>query len=159
MQAKKNEIIYLLVNNELAISKLYKTYARNFPSYGDFWSTLADEEIDHAKCLSKLEAKVLDGTISFDPDRFSAAAINRSLRYIEELLEEAADPDFSLINALSGASLIEDSLLENKFFEVFRGDSPKLKQVFKTLIEATQEHRQRVHEALSRETQRGKTAE
>jgi hypothetical protein len=159
MQVNQNEVIDLLANHELAISKLYRTYARTFPSYEDFWSNLAAEETDHAKCILKIKAKALDGTISLTPDRFSTAAINRSLRYLEQANEAAADPGFSILNALSTASLVEDALLENKFFEIVQGDSPMLRQILDTLNQATQEHCQIVHQALSQEKQRTKIAD
>jgi len=41
------KVIKLLAEHEKAISQLYKEYARKFPGKKDFWSKIAEEEIEH----------------------------------------------------------------------------------------------------------------
>jgi c-di-GMP-related signal transduction protein len=120
-----------------------------FPDYKDFWSELSGDETSHAKCIRELTSKIEQGLVYFNEERFQPAAIARSLQYIEQMQERALQPDFSLINALSIASFIEDALIENEYFEVFEGDSAELQEVLHILASATNEHWDRVHKALA----------
>jgi hypothetical protein len=151
MNQKQNQvrIIGLLADHEMAVSKLYRIYSERFPNYEDFWSELSADETSHAKCIRELTSKIEQGLVYFNEERFQPAAIERSLQYIEQMQEKALQPDFSLINALSIASFIEDALIESEFFKVFEGDSAELQEVLHILASATSQHREKVHKALA----------
>ena len=151
INTKENQIrtIELLAEHELAMGKLYRRFSESFPDYKDFWLRLSQEEISHAKCIRDLRSKIEEDIVYFNENRFQPAAIVHSLQYIEQIQREALLPNFSLIKALSIASFIEDALIEYKYFEVFKGDSPVLEKVLRVLADATNVHRDRVHKALA----------
>jgi hypothetical protein len=146
----QKEIIKLLAKHEFAISSLYKKYAEKLPEHKDFWMELSDDETDHGKCILEMQSRVEDGTISFDKDRFKVSEIERSLNLIEEMQQDVDKPDFEMKNALSAAQFLEESMIENKHFEVFNGDGPAFTQVLKLLAEATAEHKERVRTKMEK---------
>ena len=147
MNRKQNQvrIVELLADHEMAVSKLYQIYSERFPDYENFWSELSGDETYHAKCIRELTSKIEQGLVYFNEERFQPAAIERSLQYIEQMQEKAAQPDFLLINALSIASFIEDALIESEYFKIFEGDSAELQEVLHILASATNQHRDKVH--------------
>lgn len=150
MNLKENQIkvIEMLARNEEIVSQLYKAYAEKFPDHKDFWSQLAEEEIDHADWIHKLHFQIEEGSVYFNEDRFKMEAIQSFLDYLNDCLVKAQKEETSLINALSIAWDLENGLIEKKFFEVFEGDSAKLKHVLIDLADSTKDHRDRVKRAL-----------
>ena len=145
---KNAEILQLLTEHELALQQLYLIFAEQFADYEDFWRQLADEEGKHAEAIRALMREAEAGNIKINEERFRAAAIERSLRYIFDLCERADKGEINLNNSLAEAFHIEDAMIENRFFEIFEGDSAELKQTLTILQEATASHRQHVKEAL-----------
>ena len=141
---KQTNTIEMLADHELAIGRLYKTYAEKFPYYKDFWLALSAEETQHANWINELQSKIEQGSIRFNPDRFQIPAIQHSLNYAQKMLARAQESDIDLISALSTASSIEDALIENRFFEIFEADSAQLKETLRRLAQATEDHRRRI---------------
>jgi len=140
----KIEMLMLLAKHEFAVSRLYRKYAEILPQHRDFWMQLSDEETDHGNCILEMKSRIEDGSVTFHHERFQLSEIERSLAFIEEMLQDADSPGFQMKHALSAAHFLEESMIENKHFEVFDGDTPALIQVLKMLADATAEHRQRV---------------
>ncbi len=90
MSLKENQInvIEMLARNEEALSRLYRAYADKFPDYKDFWSDLADEEIEHSNWLRGLSPKIQEDSIYFNEGRFKPGAIQTFLNYLERELAE-----------------------------------------------------------------------
>jgi hypothetical protein len=148
LKEKQTENIQLLIEHELAMQQLYLAYAKQLAGYEDFWHQLADEESKHADVIRRFKKEVETGNVCLKPERFHTAAIERSMRYIFDLQEQAESGDIDLNKALSEAFHIEDAMIEHKFFEAFDGDSAELRQALRILLEATMTHRQRVKRAL-----------
>lgn len=53
----------------------------------------------------------------------------------------------TLKNALSGAMYLEQALIENKYFEIFEGDSAQIKHILGILADSTREHYQRIRKS------------
>ena len=70
--------------------------------------------------------------------------IQTSTVYVHSQIASALQHNLKLINALSIAVDIEQTMLENKFFQVFETDSIELKNVLQALEKATQEHLKKV---------------
>ena len=134
--------------HELVIGQLYKVYARLFPEYCDFWNDLSNEEELHAQAIDVLNDNIKNSEVDFMVDRFPIAAIETSIKYIRQLIERAKQPDLPLVTALSLAVDIEKSLLENRYFEIFEGDSPKTKHALTLLESGTQKHLKIVQQML-----------
>jgi hypothetical protein len=145
---KQAETLRLLIEHELALQGLYLIYSEQLYGYREFWGQLAEEEAKHAEVIRQFEKEVEAGNVCFNAERFQTAAIERSLRYIFELSEQADKGEINLNRSLSEAFYIEDAMIEHKFFEVFDGDSQELKQALWILEEDTKAHREHLKEAL-----------
>ena len=126
----QNQIIQELINHELSLNKLYGVYAEKFPEYKDFWEKIAQEETQHAAWIKGLDSKIQENTVLIDKDRFNTQMIQTSTVYVHSQIASALQHNLKLINALSIAVDIEQTMLENKFFQVFE--------------KATQEHLKKV---------------
>ncbi|MDD5509647.1 MAG: hypothetical protein PHI12_02365 [Dehalococcoidales bacterium] len=152
MGAEKNRmyIVELLMDNEIGIGKLYRAYAKHFPDHRTFWTALAGEEVEHASWLGKLSLKIEEGSVLIDERRFNTSAIKTFSDYLERELDKVNKSGISLIGALSTALYIEQSIIEQKYFEVFEGDTVEFKKVLLDLADATKTHLGKVKEALSK---------
>lgn len=59
--------------------------------------------------------------------------------------ERARQSDFLLMDALSTALQLEEGLIENKYFEVFDGDSADTVHTLTMLAQATQTHYEMIY--------------
>ena len=153
MELKEHQIkvLDLLKGHELAVSELYSVFADKFPEYKQFWSGLSKEEEKHAAWITNLTEMTERGEAFFDQKRFNVEAIKTSLAGLKDDVAKAKREAISLISALSMAYYYEMALIERKFFEVFEGDSVKLKQLLLHLSEETQKHQKIAKEALEKE--------
>ena len=140
-------ILNAFKEHEQAIAHLYEVYAEKFPECKDLWMELSSEEIQHARWLDLLQDKIEDGSEYFVVERFPLAAIEHSIGYVNQLATRAHQPDFTLINALSTALQLEQALIENKYFEVFEGDSAKTRHTLALLAQSTHTHYEKLHKA------------
>jgi rubrerythrin len=144
---KENGAIELLAQNEEAIGRLYSAYAVKFPDFKNLWLGLADEENTHASWIRGLRKKAAEGALVLKTDRFKSAAILTFLKHTESEIA-AVSGGLQIINALSVAYYIEQSLIERKYFEAFETDSAILKRLLSDLEAATMRHSQLLKAAL-----------
>ncbi len=90
-------LLNLLKEHEEGIAKLYIAYSEIFSEYKSFWEELSKEEIQHAKWLNNLQAKIEDGSCCFVLERFSSAAIETSLKFVNKCLFKAYEDGFQII--------------------------------------------------------------
>ena len=136
--------IELLILNEQLISKLYTIYAEKFTEEKEFWLKTAAEEDIHAGLLEGLRLILQESRSFFEEGRFSIKAIELSIAYLKDLIQKAGN--HSLINALSMARDIENSLIEQGFFKVISGDSVHLKDALVKIEQDTKKHREEIQE-------------
>ena len=141
-----NRLLEALKVHEKEIARLYEVYAETFPVYRSFWIELSKEEIEHANWIERLQAKIENGSGDFVVERFTVAAIEHNIDYVKELIYEAEDANFQLIEALSAALHLEEALSESKYFEVWEGDSAETKRTLTSLARSSREHYQKVKE-------------
>ncbi|UCH50797.1 MAG: hypothetical protein JSV54_07210 [Chloroflexota bacterium] len=146
LSEKDIEIVEMLAKNEEAVAQLYSAYADRFLEYKDFWSGLAVEEIDHAAELRKLCEITVKGGLYISQGRFNTTAIGTFSSYLEKESAPSRVKEVSLINALSVAVYIEESIIEHKFFDVFETDSVELKQILLNLAAETKRHLEQVRQ-------------
>ena len=149
------DILELLAKNEESIGDLYRAYADRFPEYEDLWLGLANEEEQHAGWIRRLSDQVSAGTLHVDEKRFKNTAIETYLKYLMTEVQKAKSGDMALINALSIALYIEKSLIDRKYFEVFKTDAAELQQVLLNLEAATKDHIGRLQKVWSEKRPRG----
>ena len=137
--ADKNiELIEMLSRNEENIAALYKKYADRFTDYKGFWNSLSAEELKHADKLRSLIKT--SGSELFVKGRFNVAAIQNFSKHIMSEADLVKVNKSTLINGLSIAMSLEQSLIEQKYFEVYESDSAEIKQVLLNLAEDTRRH-------------------
>jgi hypothetical protein len=141
-----NRLLEALKVHEKEIAGLYEVYAETFPAYSSFWSELSKEEIEHASWIERLQARIEEGSEVLVVERFPAAAIERSIGYVKELVNKAEEADFELIDALSEALHLEEALSESKYFEVLEGDSDEAKRTLNLLSSSSRKHYEKVRE-------------
>ena len=142
-----------LATNEESIAKLYRGYADAFPILREFWSSLASEEIGHASCIRSLGRQIGTPSLFMDGDRFNAIAIQTFTDYLDRELSRLSTEEIPLIEALSITLYIEQSLIESRFFELFRADSAELQYILAKLRDETLAHRNRAQETLEKHKQ------
>ncbi len=143
----QNGIIELLAGSEETIGRLYAAYAQKFPVMAEFWQGLADDEHSHALWIRSLKEKLKGRELFIKPERFKPAAILSFVKHTEKEITDAGKPGYQLINALSMAFFIEESLIEKKYFEAFAADSAELTDLLHRLEAATRKHAQLTKEA------------
>lgn len=133
-------LLKALQEHEHLLAKLYQAYARRFDEYTTFWSDLAHEELKHAACLNKLRLLLKEDPTITIIERFSIDAIQFSIKYVNELIERASQPEFQLVNAFALAMKLEEALLERNFFEVLDGDDHEIRETLEFLAKETEHH-------------------
>jgi len=145
--AEQFEAIGLMAAHESAIAELYRAYAARFPRCETLFLRLAEDEVEHARLISALAAKVRTGEVQVDPGRFRAPALLSSLDFVRERFQEAQKGEVSLAAALAAARDLELGLIEKRFFDILEGDAPEIRQLLQTLADETGAHRARILEA------------
>jgi rubrerythrin len=153
MANSKDNLIELMATHEETLSQLYQLYGQKYDYYQAFWNDIASEEIDHARWLHALNEKVERGELSFDEHLFKLPAITAALEFLDKKLTQARMEDIPVLSALSISRDLENSMLEQKFFIVFKSDSPELKKVFSELEEATITHAHKIKDLLDNQGQ------
>jgi len=147
--SKKQKILELLAENEVAIARLYQAYAKRFPRQRAFWDTLAKEEVQHYQWIQELSTGT-HAPVQIKEDRFDVAVFQISFDYLEEKLAQAEYEDLSHKEAVAIALDIETGMFERGYFKVFEGDDPELKRVLDLLAKETREHTDSLRDALTR---------
>jgi hypothetical protein len=135
------DIIKKLAANEEMLDRLYRGYAMAFPVESEFWNSLAGEEVKHSAYLNNLAAKVGLSHLSVAERRFNVGAVQTFTDYLDNEFSRLELRRVSLVEALSITYYIEQSLIESKYFEVFKTDSAEVNQLLRVIREETQAHR------------------
>ena len=146
LRGNVSDVVEAMAKNEEAVSRLYQAYADKFPAQKAFWSGLAADETTHAAWIRGLQAKMREGSLSINRDRFKIQPVRGFTAYLERETTTAREPGMSPINALSVALYIEESIIEQRFFEVFVADAPELKRILSDLANSTKGHLDKVRE-------------
>ena len=151
----RERIIELLAKHEEAIGRLYAEYADKFPEQHAIWVKLSEEEHQHAEWLRGLDPAIKKGSVAFGTNRFDTDGIDRSISWVTFQTGKAERGDISMDEALMVAMDLENTLIENKCFEVFEEDPPEFKRVLRLLADATEKHRTTVRNAWKRISESG----
>lgn len=136
----------LLIQHEKVIGRLYAAYAERFPQDREFWLSLSEEEDHHAECIESLRPRIESDPSGMIVARFPAAAIEHSVAHVNRLIDQAEHSHLTRVKALTAAMDIETALLDNRYFEVFAGDSPPLRRILEALEQGTRTHLQKVRQ-------------
>lgn len=145
--SNSEQVLMALYNHEIAISELYGVYADRFSEQEDFWQDLSGEEINHAASLEELAKKIKEDHEPVVSELFSKASVEASIERIKKLIAQAEDADLTLLDALAHAVRIEEGMIENRYFEVFKSDNPEMIDVLNTLADDSRRHAAEIKEA------------
>ncbi len=134
----QQDIWILLEIHEERLSMLYNAYAKKFPEHEAFWSSLAAEEVEHARLVRQLSEE--KGAVDYNTDKLNASAIETSIGYLNDQLANIKKYDITLINALSIAVNFERSIMDGKIYEAFKGRTLSTKNILKQLTDGLKKH-------------------
>ena len=132
-------ILETLIVNEELLSTLYKKYSAIFSSDSGFWDEISNDETTHASWLYDLGDKVASGEVYISNDRFNNETFKGFGDYVQEKIDDA-HTGLRLIDALSIAKDIENSMLEMALFKIYDTDDQELKSTLNKLRESTEIH-------------------
>ena len=141
-------LVEKIAQHEEAIAILYKLFSKQFLSYRQFWSMLSLEELVHGSWIRRLYPQVTEGKIKFDEHRFVTRDIEKSLSKIRSYTISAKKKKMSLRRAIEIALELEDSVIESRFFSVYKAEKKLMRQLIEALSQAYIEHRNRLKKTL-----------
>ncbi|MFW5752698.1 MAG: hypothetical protein ACOCYV_01470 [Planctomycetota bacterium] len=133
-----------LVEHEDALATLYSLYAESCPADAELWRALAADETTHAGWVLQLLKLVRCGDVAVDPRAISGAAVATSLGYVHNAINECQTHGVGRITALCIGRDLENSIIENRFYELFKLESESQQAVRHGLERETLRHRQMI---------------
>lgn len=121
----QEKILELFVQLELDMSGLYRLFAVKFPKYEKLWTTLAQQELDHAERVKNLWFLAKKNKVIFDEKLTKTYTVKRILDSVKDAYTRAEANQMSLINALSVSRDFEQSLVLKEFYGFFTGKDPE----------------------------------
>jgi rubrerythrin len=138
IQQDQQDIWILLEIHEERLSMLYNAYAKKFPEHEAFWSSLAAEEVEHARLVRQLSEE--KEAVDYNTDKLNPSAIETSIGYLNDQLANIKKYDISFINALSIAMNFERSTMDGKVYEAFKGRTTSTKSILEKLKIGLKKH-------------------
>lgn len=121
-----NQIIYLLAEHKKGMANLYTNYYQKFTDF-PYWQDLAQKKQNQYTLIQTVYFDSKNKDIYFDQTIFRSAAIKTSLEWVNRLIAEYIK--HSLINAISYALDLEQSRIEQRYFDIFKSKSPQIEQM------------------------------
>lgn len=147
---KRKNILLIFLENEKKIEKLYNLYALKFPDCKKLWLELARGEKFHVEILSVLKDKFDSPNQFFKLDHYLIDVLTYASNFIDTQLKKSSLDKISLDEALEVALRIEQSILENKCFEVFEPTLDEIKLSFARLNSDTVKHAKKLRSFLKK---------
>lgn len=123
----QEKILELFVQLELAMSGLYKLFAVKFPKYEKLWTTLSQQELDHAERVKKLWFLAQKNKVVFNEKLTKTYTVKKILDSVKDVYTKTEANQMSLMNALSVSRDFEQSLVLKEFYGFFTGKDPETK--------------------------------
>ncbi len=144
------ELVDKLMENEMAISRLYEQFAETFPEDGRFWNEISREELLHFNWLKQLADFAAREKIGTKPVSLRARNVTASISHINSLREKCRKGEMTREGAFAAAYGIENPLLEKAFFTVFEFASTPYRKIQNEMTRETRTHREKIGEALKK---------
>ncbi|HPD57314.1 MAG TPA: hypothetical protein P5294_09105 [Smithellaceae bacterium] len=143
-----NIFLELLEKLETDIANLYKLFAEKFPAHRYFWEELSKEEVQHAVYIKKLSAYSRQKIVYLDENKIKTLTIKFITDGIESTYKKTKANELNIINALAYSLNLEDSIIENKFYEYFSTNDQNIAFLLSQIKRETIEHAKKVKQAL-----------
>ncbi|HCU71157.1 MAG TPA: hypothetical protein DIC35_05415 [Candidatus Moranbacteria bacterium] len=126
----------LFEENELNIAALYLIYGQKLSQKHAFWNKLSQEEISHAKNISR-EKDAFDAIVE---NKFSRGVVSYIMNFVLEEIRKTKKEKITHKEALHTALRIERSMLEKKCFDMFTPTNQTVKNILLRLNSETEHH-------------------
>jgi len=145
-----DEVADALIENELAVARLYEQFAQTFEEDAGFWQGLAKEEHQHARWIGEARDLARTRPVESATPPIRLQAVEHMIQYVESIGERCRKGELTRLNAYALARDVENSLLESRIFGLFVPARDQLRALQERLVRDTSAHRQRISEALDR---------
>jgi hypothetical protein len=143
----ERSLVDIFEDNELKVSILYKLYSQKIPKHKKFWKKISDEEVMHAREIHHSLRKEKE---CFKESKFSRGIIKYINNFLEEKIIEAKQKKLAHAEAISTALRIEQSMLEEKCFDIFIPKNITVKEVLEKLNKDTKRHVEQLRKEAKR---------
>ena len=140
-------ILQLLGQLELDVSNLYKIFAEKFPKYQELWTTLSQEEIEHADRVKMLYDLAKENKVIFDEKLTKTYTVKKVLEIIKDAQVKTMAGQINIINALSISRDLEQSIIEKEFYNYFAGKDSETRMLINSIKKDTLDHQSMVRNA------------
>jgi hypothetical protein len=131
-----------MINLELTISELYQSCAEVWPEEKDFWSVLAQAELQHVANIKKMVDIVAKKPKAFQKGRpFTTAGVNTALSGLKDNIQKIKNGEITKTRALFIAWDFEESLLEFKYGEIVKTNDIEYCGLLDEIVSQTVVHR------------------
>lgn len=141
VQNPENEdILELFAQNEKKVSLLYSLYSRKKGADKYFWQDLSEQETGHAKIIRRARQKLKKRGESIKENKYSRQIIEYVSGFIDEEIAKAKKKRVFSDDAFEVALRLEQSMIENKCFEIFSPKNKEIASVMRRLNRDTNKH-------------------
>jgi hypothetical protein len=143
-------VMGMMADLELKVSEFYRECGDLWPQDKEFWSSLEKEEISHSGSLQKMAE-----LFSARPERFAMnrpyniASLSLALTGVQSLLLRLKKGQIHKENILFAARDLEQSLLENKPWEVLKTGDGEYTAILRDIAAQTLAHRRRLENRIA----------
>lgn len=150
MSQQEMTTLELLIRQEVAVKRLYETFAFMFPKHDEFWTSIAEEEQDHADKLARLRTNPAIEIWLIDEMQLLPETIRKTIAYVDQKREHALIDDITLQQAFSLAENIEKFLVDGVFSKL---DQKPLANTPKAMLTLSSETKKHVELVAKKQTQ------
>ena len=109
-------LIKLLIENEMAMHDLYAFFAEKYPEHAYFWMAIANDEKHHAQFLEDIQSK----NTGVNEKLLNTRQVQNSIDHVKSISKKLeSGEEFTILQAVSAAINIENSIVEMNFFKPF----------------------------------------
>ncbi|MDF1525825.1 MAG: hypothetical protein P1S59_06120 [bacterium] len=152
--AGTNQILQTLENLchlESAMAAYYLACSENWKSVASLWMELAIEEERHEKIIGNLTRVVEAHLDQFKPGlKVEPTAISSFVENINEKTSDLMKGQVTLSAALNFALVIEESIIEGRFFEIIISQNPTYLKFMEVMSRDLAQHRQMIIEEIEK---------
>ncbi len=139
------EILNLFYKCETKMSLLYRKCGQVFPAEKEFWEWLSKEEELHAYYIQEMIELLRDSPGEYKRGRpFNRKALITVIRGVEYNIEHLSSGKKGMLQMLSIALDIENSLIESKFREFILSENDDYKKLSEKIAGDTSFHKRKI---------------
>ncbi len=143
------EVLNLLIEAELEMAEFYKTCKEVYVVPEDFWEELVKAELRHGKNIEKMKEIVNIKHELFTLNRpIKKEGVNTFIKYIEEQKNRVIRGELDELKLLYIARDIEQSIIENKFYEIVSTNDVEFNNLTRFVLQDTNYHKERITQRI-----------